>query len=139
MSRAFKVGDLIEFKEGTSAMKGRQFGVPHTVVGVSPGGAPGVQVSGGNGETGNDWFGSNEVRLWWEQLTVTANESTAQDATRGVFVSVELDGDMSAEFNVKVYADVLSALKDSNGTSREVFFVPYPTAKAGSPVWEEIR
>ena len=141
MSRAFKVGDLVEMVEGTRNVRGRQFGVPYTVVAIPPDGGHRAEINGGNGEgiSSNDWFGSNELCLWWNNTTVIVDESAAQDSSRGVFVSLELDTMESAERNVKVYADVLSALKDANGSPREVFFVPYPTAKAGIPVWEAIE
>ena len=139
MSRAFQVGDKVELVEGIRGIKGRQFGVPYTVVGVSSSGFSSVQINGGTGVTGNEWFGAIEVRLWWsQQPTVIVGESTVQDSSRGVFLSLELESDELAESHVKVYDDVLSALKDSNGTNREVFFVPYPTAKAGRPVWEAV-
>ena len=141
MSRAFQVGDRVEIADGTRGLKGRQFGVPYTVVAVASDGGQRVQVNGGNaqGISSNDWFGLNELCLWWNNTTVIVDESAAQDSSRGVFVSLELDTMESAERNVKVYADVLSALTDANGSPREVFFVPYPTAKAGIPVWEAIE
>ena len=142
MNHDFQVGDKVKIKETTRGMMGRVPGVVYLVMQVHPErlDRPGsVMLSN---RAGSNWYAFSEVTLWDREPLFPKPSPEAdpvQDATRGVFVSVELDGDMSAEFNVKVYADALSALKDSNGTRREVFFVPYPTIKAESPVWEEVR
>ena len=138
MSKEFQVGDRVELVEGVGGFCGRQLGIPYMVTELEN---SSVRITGSNYSSAERWYLKSEVRLWWRDAkpTVIVDESAAQDLSRGVFVSVDPDGDMSAEFNVKVYADALSALKDSNCTRREVFFVPYPTSKAVNPVWEEVR
>ena len=143
MNDDFQVGDKVKIKETTSGLLGRKPGVAYVVMNVRPWLAerPGsVMLSGGS--DGNNWFAFSEVTLWEREppfSELPPEADPVQDATRGVFVGLELESEDAAERHVKVYADALSALKDSNGTRREVFFVPYPTIKAGSPVWEEVR